>query len=299
MNGIINVLKPTGITSHGVVSFIRKNLNMKKVGHTGTLDPNAAGVLPICVGKATKVSQFLLDKKKRYRAELTLGKETDTQDKSGNVINEAKVNVKESDIIKAFDKFRGNIFQTPPMFSALKHKGKKLYELAREGKTIERKPRKITIYDLDILNIEGNKVLFDVECSKGTYVRTLCDDIGKELGTYGYMSVLIRTKVDMFEIDEALTFEEIKEAAESNRIDDILLPMDMALTQYDKIELNDENYKIISNGGRVSLRNTLITNNQFNLNDKFRVYCMDSFIGIGIIKDYENNYYLKMDKVLL
>lgn len=299
MNGIINVLKPTGMTSHGVVGFIRKTLNMKKVGHTGTLDPNAAGVLPICVGKATKISQYLLDKKKRYRAELTLGKETTTQDKYGEVINEAEVSVEENDILRSFDKFKGEILQIPPMYSAIKHKGKKLYELAREGKVIEREPRKVTIYHLEILNISDSKILFDVECSKGTYVRTLCNDIGNALGTYGHMSALIRTRVDMFNIDQALTLEEIKNFADNNMINKILHPMDYALTQYKMLVLDDKEYKAISNGVKIALSNSQLWESDIELNEKIRVYCMNKFIGIGVISTYNNCKYLKMEKVLL
>ncbi len=299
MKGIINVLKPTGMTSHDVVYFIRKTLNIKKVGHTGTLDPNAAGVLPICVGKATKISQYLTDKKKTYRAELTLGQQTDTQDKYGQVINESQKSVSEDEIINVFKKFMGDIMQIPPMYSAIKIKGKKLYELARQGKTVERSPRKVTIYKLEIINITGNRILFDVECSKGTYIRTLCDDIGNELGTYGHMSVLIRTQVDKFSIFNSCTLEQIKKTCDEGNIDNILFPLDYALFQYKELTLDDKYFKIIENGGNVSLDNNIRSESSiYSENEKVRVYCKDTFIGIGVIH-YTQRKYLKMDKVLL
>lgn len=298
MKGIINVLKPTGMTSHDVVGFLRRTLNIKKVGHTGTLDPNAAGVLPICIGKATKVAQFIVDKDKKYRAELTLGQATDTQDKYGKVINEAKVNVNEADIRRVFDKFKGEIFQIPPMFSAIKHKGKKLYELAREGKTIEREPRKVTIYNLDIIEINDNKILFDVECSKGTYVRTLCNDIGEALDTFGHMSMLVRTTVEKFDISDSLTLDEIEKYAQEDKIGLLLKPIDFVLSQYKELILDDEYFKILENGGRIPLSSDL---NELGIevNDKVRIYCKDCFIGIGIIYNYNNEFYVKMEKVFL
>ena len=300
MKGIINVLKPTGMTSHDVVSFIRRTLNIKKVGHTGTLDPNAAGVLPICIGKATKVSQFLVNKDKKYRAELTLGQATDTQDKYGEIINETEVNVSEADIRKVFSKYEGEIYQIPPMFSALKHKGKKLYELAREGKTIEREPRKITIYNLDIIEIIGNKVLFDVECSKGTYVRTLCSDIGETLKTFGHMSMLVRTKVDKFDIFDAVTLDEIQKYSQEDNIDLILKPIDFVLTQYKELILDDEYFEILQNGGRVFVSNNLpLLKANINESSKVRIYCKNHFIGIGIVKSYNDEKYVKMEKVFL
>jgi tRNA pseudouridine55 synthase len=169
INGILNILKPPNMTSHDIVSLVRKKLKVKKVGHTGTLDPMAAGVLPICIGKATKIVEYLQKDTKVYRAELSLGIVTDTQDRWGNILSENTVDILEDDIVNTINSFRGEIEQTPPMYSAIKHKGKKLYELAREGITIKRDTRKVIIYSIDIVNIKNNKVLFDVKCSKGTY----------------------------------------------------------------------------------------------------------------------------------
>ncbi len=301
MNGIINVLKPPGMTSHDVVSFIRKKLNIKRVGHTGTLDPNAAGVLPICVGKATRVVQYFDDFSKAYRAELTLGYETDTQDKYGEVINRTSAHIVTSDELEeVFNEFRGKIQQIPPMYSALKHKGRKLYELAREGKTVEREPREIELYNISIIkNYDNEKVLFDVECSKGTYIRTLCNDIGRRLGTLGCMTFLVRTKVGDFRIENAYTIEEIEEYVSDGRLDSIMMPLDSALKHYNSIKLNEKYYDILKNGGKVDLNNYPF---EYNLEDYIRgtrVYCDDIFVGMGLIQETSEDIILKMDKVFL
>ena len=297
MKGIINVLKPSGMTSHDVVSFIRKTFNMKKVGHTGTLDPNAAGVLPICIGKATRVAEYFNDFNKTYRGQLTLGYSTDTQDKYGVILeNSNNIEVTEEEIVNVFDKFKGDIDQIPPMYSAVKRNGIKLYELAREGKTIEREKRRIKIYSLDIIrNYDNKKILFDVECSKGTYVRTLCNDIGEQLGTLGHMSFLIRTKVGNFSIKDAYTLEEIINFKENNTLEDILMPIDTALLQYRNIVLDEEYFQAIKNGLKVKLNNNI----QRNKEELFRIYCGETFIGIGTIIELDDHSYLKMQKVLL
>ena len=200
--------KPKGMTSHDAVYYFRRLLKMKKIGHTGTLDPDARGVLPICIGKGTRVSEYLLNADKEYVGELTLGSETDTQDSSGEIINSSTIIVSEKDIINSFNKFKGISLQIPPMYSALKYKGKKLYELAREGKVVERIPREINIYELRIIDIQGmNKIRFYVRCSRGTYIRTLCNDIGRDLGSYGHMSDLERVGVGKFRIEDSLNMD--------------------------------------------------------------------------------------------
>lgn len=301
MNGIINVLKPPGMTSHDIVSLIRKTINIKRVGHTGTLDPNAAGVLPVCIGKATRVAQYFNDFDKIYRAELTLGYETDTQDKYGEIIREANTSsITNYDIEKVFNLFKGKINQTPPMYSALKYNGKKLYELAREGKIVERKPREVVIHDITILkNYDNKRILFDVKCSKGTYIRTLCNDIGKKLGTLGCMTFLLRSQVGNFNLENSYTIEEIQEHVSNNRLDNILIPMDSVLKHYDFIEADKDYYDILKNGGKIELSNyyqNLYSNDSKNL---LRVYCNDMFIGLGLIEKTSKNIMLKMDKVFL
>ncbi|MGF7057116.1 tRNA pseudouridine(55) synthase TruB [Brassicibacter mesophilus] len=301
MNGIINVLKPSGMTSHDVVSFIRRTLNIKKVGHTGTLDPNAAGVLPVCIGKATKLVQFFNDFKKQYRAELSFGYETDTQDKYGNVVNRCDTfNINNSDIERALNNFEGTIEQIPPMYSAIKYNGKKLYELAREGKTVERKPRKVIIYNSNLIkNYDNNKILFDVECSGGTYIRTLCNDIGRYLGVYGCMTFLLRTKVGVFSINDAFTLEEIAKYKKLNQVDKIILPLDYALNKYKSIQLNERYLSILTNGGKITLGNDYSIYHNIPSDDIIKVYCDNLFIGLGRIIIMNNEYLLKMDKVLV
>ena len=212
MNKIVNILKPTGMTSHDVVSRVRRILNMKKVGHTGTLDPDAAGVLPICLNKATKVSELILNKEKSYICELTLGASTDTYDSSGVITFEGDTsNITKEDIYKAFETQRGEIDQYPPIYSALKVNGQKMCDLARKGKadTVEIKARRVKIEKIEILNINENKILFLVKCSKGTYVRSICHDIGNYLKCGGHMSFLLRTSSGKFNLENSITLEEL------------------------------------------------------------------------------------------
>lgn len=295
MDGVINFFKPKGMTSHDAVSFLRRTLKTKRIGHTGTLDPDASGVLPLCIERGTRIAEYLLDIDKEYIGELTLGIQTDTQDQSGKIISSSDKVVSEEEIIEVMSKYRGNISQLPPMYSALKHNGKKLYELAREGIVVEREPRNITIYDQQILNIEDNKkILFYTSCSKGTYIRTLCDDIGTELGTYGYMSFLLRVGVGNFKIENAYSMEYI-ESLSPEEIRKIITPMDEALNHFKELIVPENLYSKLVNGVILPI----VDNSEYGSNDLFRVYCRDEFIGIGriIIKDSEQ--YLKMNKVLI
>jgi len=299
MNGYINVFKPRGLTSHDVVKKVKKILKVKKVGHTGTLDPNASGVLPICIGKATRTSEYLLNADKTYIGELTLGISTDTQDVEGSVLNYSDKKVKEKDIINVFNQYRGEIYQTPPMYSALKFKGKKLYELARTGVEVEREKRKIYIYDIDVLNIQDNeKILFSVKCSRGTYIRTLCNDIGEDLGTYGYMSYLIRTVVGSFKISDAVSLETIQKKSEMNKIYDILYPIDYPLSDIEPIYVPNFYYNQLANGMPIDI-DVIDTKNINTRGDILRVYCKDTFIGIGRVIKVNERVVLKLDKVLM
>lgn len=300
MNGIINVLKPSGMTSHDIVNFIRRTLEIKKVGHTGTLDPNAAGVLPICIGKATKIIEYISKNRKKYRAELTLGVETDTQDSYGNIVNRSKTIPSTAEIISAFNEFTGTIDQIPPMYSAIKYNGKRLYELARQGKNIERKSRKVTIYSLDIVKVDKNKVLFDVECSPGTYIRTLCHDIGNRLGSYGYMSFLLRTEVYPFKISDSYTIEEILDINKKQKIKDILLPMDYPLSDYNKINFNRRYLKSLVNGATIKLdKENAEFKYAIKINENVLVYCDNRFIGVGIVILNNGQKFMRLKKVLI
>lgn len=296
LNGILNILKPPGMTSHDVVSVVRKELNVKKVGHTGTLDPNAAGVLPICVGRATKISQYLLDSKKKYRVELTLGVETDTEDIYGTVINRSSVVPAEGEIKKAILSFTGTYNQVPPMHSAIKVKGKKLYELARKGIEIERTPRTVTIYSIDIIEIKGNKAMFDVLCSKGTYMRTLCKDIGNILGCGGTMSFLLRMESGKFGLEAAITIEEL---LETRNVKGLLLPLDFPLKYMPEVIVKPASVKQALNGNKIYSYYS-VDNKEIPLETKVRIYIKKQFVGLGIIKrDNIDRNYIKFLRFLL
>lgn len=301
MNGVINVFKPIGMTSFEVVKNIKKILNVKKIGHMGTLDPDASGVLPICLGKATRTSEYYLTEVKQYVAELSLGWETDTQDSSGNIVRVSNKIVTENEIIEVFESFKGIIYQVPPMYSALKHKGKKLYELARKGETVDRAKRRVNIYDLVILDILGNKkIIFKVKCSRGTYIRTLCNDIGYTLGTFGHMSYLIRTQIGDFKIEESVSLNRIAFKNDSGRIDDILIPIDEVLSMMPKINLDSSYYIKVINGALIYADKCLINYiNIYPSDQLFRIYCNNMFIGVGILIEKNNNYYIKMKKVFI
>ncbi|WFA09759.1 tRNA pseudouridine(55) synthase TruB [Tissierella sp. Yu-01] len=295
MDGVINLFKPRGMTSHDAVYVIRKIFKTKKVGHTGTLDPNATGVLPICIGKATRISEYLLGVDKEYIGELTLGFSTDTQDSDGVIINSSKKEVTEKEINDSFNKFKGLIYQIPPMYSALKVDGKKLYELAREGKTIERAPREVNIKESKILNNYNNKeIIFYTKCSRGTYIRTFCDDIGNDLGTYGYMSYLMRVGVGNFKIENSISIEALRNMCE-RELYSVLTPIDIAISHMEKINLDSDYYKKIINGALVKLDNEYSSLIDLDI----RVYCKDKFIGIGKINQFNNENYLKMNKVFI
>ncbi len=227
MTGIVNINKPYGKSSHFVVAVIRRITKIKKVGHTGTLDPLATGVLPICIGReSTKLSQAIMDGTKRYKALLQLGKTTTTQDSEGEITSEREVCVTEDTIKSVVSDFVGEISQTPPMYSAVKINGQKLYKLAREGKEIEREPRIITIHSIDVLdiNLTDNTVELDICCSKGTYIRTLCNDIGEKLGCGGYMASLVRTKSASFTIENSITLEEFEQLWQNGEYEKVLIP---------------------------------------------------------------------------
>lgn len=254
MNGIINVYKEKGYTSHDVVAKLRGVCHQKKVGHTGTLDPDAEGVLPVCLGTATKVCDLLTEKDKEYAATLLLGVETDTQDITGTVLKKSDVTCSGEAIEKAVLSFVGGYAQIPPMYSALKVNGKKLCDLAREGIEVERKARQVQIYDIQVEQIEPPRVKMRVHCSKGTYIRTLCHDIGALLGCGGCMESLLRTRVDMFTIERACRLAQIQELAETDRLQEILYPVDALFPQYQTVCVSETYQKLLVNGNRLPKR---------------------------------------------
>ena len=251
MDGIINVNKEKGFTSHDVVAKLRGILHQKKIGHTGTLDPEAVGVLPVCLGKATKVCDLLTNKDKTYRAVCRLGVSTDTQDMTGKILQRGDFSrVTQERLKEVLESFIGDQLQVPPMYSALKINGKKLYELAREGKTVERKPRPIRIHSINLIEYRQMEGLFtmDVTCSKGTYIRTLCYDIGEKLGCFGAMESLQRTRVGVFTLENALTLEQIEVLMKQNELEQQILSVDALFPEYPAFQIRDEFAAKLSNG---------------------------------------------------
>ncbi len=280
MNGIICINKKQNITSFGVCAKLRGILGEKKVGHTGTLDPMAEGVLPVMIGGATRFLNFLPESDKGYRASFILGKTTDTLDITGNVTAEYENNVSESDVSEALKFFKGKIMQTPPMYSAVSVNGKRLYELARQGIEVERKEREIEIKRLELVeNINGEYVI-DVFCSKGTYIRSLIDDIGRMLGCGAVMTSLVRTSAMGFTLENCTTLDELQQRKNENiGFDDILLPLDQVLSAYDKITISLAQSIRFKNGGSLDLARI---KKQLIKEEIYRIYNPEgAFLGLG------------------
>lgn len=248
MNGILNVYKEPGFTSHDVVAKLRGICKQKKIGHTGTLDPDASGVLPVCLGNATKLCDLLTDKTKEYRAQMLLGCVTDTQDTTGQILEEHPVTASEEEVRSAIRSFVGAYDQIPPMYSALKVNGRKLCDLARAGKEVERKSRPVTIYAIQIEKVELPCVTMTVSCSKGTYIRTLCHDIGQRLGCGGTMANLVRTRSGQFTIDRAYRLSEIEAMAQAGSLEAVLLPVDAIFKEFPAAWVKKESAFLADNG---------------------------------------------------
>lgn len=240
MDGILNIYKEAGFTSHDVVAKLRGILRQKKIGHTGTLDPQAVGVLPVCLGKGTRLCDMLTEKEKTYEVVLRLGISTDTQDMTGKKLRECPVTVTPMEAEQVIHSFLGDQLQIPPMYSALKVNGKKLYELAREGKTIERKPRPVTFYTIQILEWNLPCIRMEVTCSKGTYIRTLCHDIGEKLGCGGCMETLKRTRVGRFSIQESLTLSQIEQMVQEGKVADAVCSVESVFQDHPRIQTKDD-----------------------------------------------------------
>lgn len=279
-DGVINVYKEKGFTSHDVVAKMRGILKQKKIGHTGTLDPDAEGVLPVCLGKGTKLCDMLTDKTKTYQAVLLLGRETDTQDTSGKTLSECPVEVTAALAKEAVMSFVGEYAQIPPMFSALKVNGKKLYELAREGKEIEREARPVMIYSIEIDEIDLPRVRMTVSCSKGTYIRTLCHDIGRWLGCGGCMENLLRTRVERFALKDSLTLEQIEKLRDEDRLNEVVVPVDGMFIQYPPVNTKPEGDLLVRNGNQVKRELLQMDKGVFS-DEQIRIYdSAGQFIGI-------------------
>lgn len=292
MNGLLIFDKPKDLTSHDMVYQVRKKTNIKRVGHTGTLDPMATGVLVMCIGKATKVSDYILAAGKEYIAKIKLGILTDTLDITGNVLKNDDVLFNKSKIKECLENFLGIQEQTPPKYSAIKIKGKKLYEYAREGQDISIPKRKIIIHSIHLLDFNNkDEITIKVLVSKGTYIRSLANDIGNYLGTYGTLTNLRRTRSGDFKIQDALTLEDFKNL-NAKQINQKLLPIDEALKHLQKIDVNPNFYDNIINGQFYKL------NRPYKNND-YRIYCNNFFIGLGEIRIINGDYYLKIKKRLM
>ncbi|MFA9466769.1 MAG: tRNA pseudouridine(55) synthase TruB [Velocimicrobium sp.] len=255
MDGIINIYKEKGYTSHDVVAKLRGILKQKKIGHTGTLDPDAEGVLPVCLGKATKLCDLLTEKDKCYEVVLKLGVTTDTQDLTGLVLTTQDVMFQEDLVKEAILSFQGDYEQIPPMYSALKVNGKKLYELAREGIEIERNARLVKIYRIEILgmNASENEVHMRVECSKGTYIRTLCFDIGEKLGCGGTMKTLLRTRVERFLLTESILLSEVEQRVADGTLQTAVMAIEDMFGQYGVFNVKEEKERFLNNGNQLSI----------------------------------------------
>ena len=251
MNGILLIDKPAGWTSSDVVAKLRGILHERRIGHSGTLDPMATGLLVVFVGRATRAVEFAESHAKRYIASLRLGLSTDTQDITGHVLAEKEQSVGEAELERVLERFRGEISQIPPMYSAIKKNGRKLYEIARKGGTVEREPRRLSIYELKLMGRDGEDFVLDVCCSKGTYVRTLCHDIGEALGCGGCMSALRRVGAGDFQLENAYSLDQVQAAADEGRAEALLLPVDSLFAAYPAVTLDARQEPVIRNGGAI------------------------------------------------
>lgn len=283
--GFINIHKEKGYTSHDVVNIIRRTLGGVKTGHTGTLDPEATGVLPICIGKATKLSENIASDIKEYIAELSLGTKTTTYDHTGDTVSSSEVTSTKEEIERAIYSFKGNITQVPPMYSAIKVGGKKLYDLARQGKEIELKGRNITIHEIEILEFKFfNKVVIRILCSKGTYIRSLCNDIGEKLGCGGHMSALERVRTGQFYIKDSIKIGDFKDVVSNNRLLDILIPVEHIYSDYKRVTISDDANKYLYNGNKIS-KNYILNNAYIDNDEQVLVYDTKKVL-IGLYQEY-------------
>lgn len=275
MQGLILLNKPKGITSFSAVNKLKWLAQEKRVGHTGTLDPLATGLLPVFIGRATALAGIMLDADKSYIADVKLGITTDTCDITGTVLAEKSVSVTREQLLKALEAFKGKIMQTPPIYSALKKDGVRLYELARQGKTVDIEAREITVSSLELLDFDGEAFKISVDCSKGTYIRSLCRDIGEALGCGATMTDLIRIATGGFDIKDAVSLDDLTR----ENITDYILPEETALTYLTEVRVTEKQAVRFSNGGQLSYER--LKNSNFSDGQLLRVKCGDTFLGVG------------------
>jgi len=319
LTGVLNLLKPPGMTSFDMVAWARRLLGVKKAGHCGTLDPDAAGVLPVCVGAATGAAGFFLDSRKSYRVEVVTGLLTDTLDISGAVLSgELRPQPPRDRLESALNTFAGVSMQTPPAYSAVKVRGKKLYELARSGVEASAPPRRIEIYSVGVVSYQSDRFIFDIDCSKGTYIRSLCRDLGEKLGVDMCVSFLLRTKSAGLSIEDALTVENITRLAIEGAVENAVIPTDFLLSHYPKAGLADDQYARFMNGGAVRYEPPYTANAGYNACERdvgatnlyaetgageniiVRVYRGRAFLGLGtLIPDKSGLYALRVKKFLI
>lgn len=292
MNGVINIYKNTGMTSFDVVAMVRRVAKMKKVGHTGTLDPAASGVLPVCLGKATKIIDYIMENKKVYRVNLKLGMVTDTYDLEGEVLREKDAShITKDEILNCINSFVGTIDQVPPMYSALKQNGVRLYELARQGIEVHREARKVTIYSIENIKIESNdNIQMDVCCSKGTYIRSLCYDIGEKLNVGATMTALERIQNGPFTKEEAINIEDLTEELLEKHI----ISIEKALDSFERITVNEKFGKLLRNG--VKVFDNRMYSEEVEFNKLYRVY-EDNGVFLGLGKRDKKGF--KLEKLLI
>lgn len=288
LSGLIVIDKPKGYTSFDVVAVMRKITKQKKMGHTGTLDPLATGVLPMLLGSATKAQDLIPNSDKEYVADFVLGIKTDTQDISGTVVEKKRVSVDLKELKRVINSFQGNINQVPPMYSALKKDGKRLYDLARSGITVEREARKINIYNIELLSFEEEnvKATMKVSCSKGTYIRTLCNDIGEKLGCGATLTELRRTKACGFNLDNSISLTEAEKLTFEDQLDKKIIGVDKLFEAYERVNISYEQSQIFNNGGRLLLERTNLNTKLDSLSDGqfIRVYSNDNiFLGLAFV----------------
>lgn len=285
---MLNIYKEKGYTSHDVVARLRRIVGQKKIGHTGTLDPEAEGVLPVCLGKATKLCDLLTDKDKTYEAVLLLGISTDTQDTTGKILEEKNTaDLREEAVREVVLSFEGEYDQIPPMFSALKVGGKKLYELARDGKEVERKPRHVQIYRIRILQIDLPRVRMEVTCSKGTYIRTLCHDIGEKLGCGGCMESLLRTRVERFGVAKSLRISEVEQLMDEGTLQEHMIKVDEMFPDYQKVYLTPEASAAVRNGNSFRLGDVIWISELFGFQNAERVRVYDEERNFIAVYEFE------------